>query len=544
MKRRPVKTLIREAIALLGAILAAAAPFAAAHPISMSTATVNVRETEVLVELRIMAEDLVLQYKLKPDAEPRYTPADLNRTAHAHQDFLLRHFTVRNAQGEALAGTVLRMDTEQVAQGALLTELMARNVVYLMRYPVGAPPPFLTFTQNLGGAKAGAPSVMDLLVLQKGVWLDTPFQVLAGQPHTVRLTWGAGPIEPPKNWRELKARREEEFRQRLGITSYAGIYSYLYLTAHEVRHEILVPALTFEHWVPLTRRHPDFLDVDEQQAARARIEAYFRDRHPATLDGLTVKATLARVDFFGLDINDFATQAPPRRVGMHQARLGIILSYPATQAPRNVEVRWDAFHKHVAFLRSTVYVYDQPPREHFFIEDKPVFQWTAPVGTRPPPPPRPVLHQLDVRQPAPRDAALIFTALHRNLYRAFDQRGDRDIYDALAASVDGPLLRQLYLQFQRSLLMEEQGGAVSRVQSVRIQEGAARATRAGAGFEYPCRWRVTGTVEHWGHIHTRENEYEGTFTLAPTPGGWRVTDYELTGQKRVGFQTGLRAPPP
>ena len=39
-----------------------------AHPISMSNAVANVREDEVLVELRIMREDLVLFHSLKADS--------------------------------------------------------------------------------------------------------------------------------------------------------------------------------------------------------------------------------------------------------------------------------------------------------------------------------------------------------------------------------------------------------------------------------------------------------------------------------------------
>ncbi|MSU40513.1 MAG: hypothetical protein EXS22_05955 [Pedosphaera sp.] len=524
-------------------LLAAGAQFAAAHPISMSAAVVNVRENEALVELRIMAEDLVIYHGLKADANLRYAATDLNRTAQLHQEFLLKFFTIRDPQGNALPGRVERMDTTQIAEGALQTELMARTVVYLLHYPLPEKPAFLTFLQNFGGAKALMPSMMDLLTLQKGIWLDTPVQLLANQPHTVKLEWTGAPIQPPQNWRELKARREEDFRQRLGITSYAGLYSYIYLTDHEVRHEILIPLLTFEQWLPLTRRHADFLDVDEQEAMRPKIEAHFRDRHPVAIDGITVKPTVARLSFFGLDINDFAANAPPRRVGVYQARLGIILSYPASRPPQSVEMKWETFSKHVSFLRSAVYVHDQAPKEHFFVEDKPLFQWTAPAGMRRALMPQPVKHRLETVPPAARDAALIFTALHRNIYRAFDQRGDREIYEALASSVDGPLLRQLYLQFQRSLLMEEQGGAASRVQAVRIEEGAMKPARAGAGFDYHCRWRVIGTVEHWGHIHTRENEYEGTFTIAPAADGWRVTDYELHNQKRVQYQTGLRTLP-
>jgi hypothetical protein len=133
----------------------------------------------------------------------------------------------------------------------------------------------------------------------------------------------------------------------------------------------------------------------------------------------------------------------------------------------------------------------------------------------------------------------VFKQLHGNIYRAFDFREDRAIFNALASGVDGDLLRALYLQFKRSLLMAEQGGARSRVQEVKIVAGKMKPKKSS--FTYDCTWRVTGTVEHWGHIHTRENEYEGTFAIAATPTGWKITDYDLHRQRRLKYETGLRA---
>jgi hypothetical protein len=71
--------------------------------------------------------------------------------------------------------------------------------------------------------------------------------------------------------------------------------------------------------------------------------------------------------------------------------------------------------------------------------------------------------QLDEEQ-----AAAILAALHKNIYRAFDYRDEEQVYDALAKSVDGPLLRDLYLEIRRGLVMQEQGGAVSRIREVEI----------------------------------------------------------------------------
>ncbi len=103
--------------------------------------------------------------------------------------------------------------------------------------------------------------------------------------------------------------------------------------------------MTLEQWLPIPRKDPDFLEVEEQQQARARIEQFFKEKSLVTIDGQPITAQLSRVNFFGLDINDFALNAPPRRVNVAQARLGVILTFPATKAPSSVDVRWVDFQR-------------------------------------------------------------------------------------------------------------------------------------------------------------------------------------------------------
>lgn len=523
-------------------VLALSLSRAPAHPISMSTATVNVRDEEALAELRIMLEDLVLFHGLKADAQTRFSPADLQKAAAKHRDFLLKHFAIRDAQGTRVTGKVDRYDATSIAtNGVYQAELMKRHIIYLIKYPLKPKQTFLTFTQNFGGEKSIFPSIMDFMVLQRGVWLDKPLQLTPGRSHTVRFDWVNPPTAPPKNYRELKAKREAELKRRLGITSYSGLYSFIYLTSQEVRHEILVPLLTLEKWLPITRQDKEFLEVAEQKAARQIISKYFRARNPVTIDGIPVKPVLTRLQFFGLDIRDFALNAPPRRVSAYQARVGIILTYSTKGTPRNVELRWDTYHDQAPFLRSIVYQDDQDAREHFFVKDKPVLKWTAKAINRLAI--APVKENLNAATLSAPQRRAVFAALHLNIYRAFDYRDDEDIYDALAHSVSGDLLRQLYLQIKRGLLMAAQGGSRSRVEEVKLAEGRVVPGNGNRDFGYQARWTVTGRVEHWGHIHTRQNEYEAIFNITPTPDGWKITDYELRRQKRLKSGTRLRSLP-
>lgn len=143
------------------------------------------------------------------------------------------------------------------------------------------------------------------------------------------------------------------------------------------------------------------------------------------------------------------------------------------------------------------------------------------------------------------EAALaIFSPLHANVYRAFDYEGENEVYDSLARSVDGPLLDAMYRDIHRGLVMEEEGGAVARVQKVSRLDAIVEAGSRGSqsvhdAFTIATRWRVEGVVYHWGHSHHRTNEYEGKFEIAARPQGWRVVAYTPTASRRI--QTPLQA---
>jgi hypothetical protein len=129
-------------------------------------------------------------------------------------------------------------------------------------------------------------------------------------------------------------------------------------------------------------------------------------------------------------------------------------------------------------------------------------------------------------------AASIFEALHENLYTAFDQ-DDRDaIYTALEQCVAGEQLDAIYQRVFKSLVMADQGGAVSRVQAVRhvateLESAGALAEFGTRGFTVAARWQVDGRVTHFGHSHERTQEYAGRFTIGEVGGEWRILGDEL-----------------
>lgn len=143
-----------------------------------------------------------------------------------------------------------------------------------------------------------------------------------------------------------------------------------------------------------------------------------------------------------------------------------------------------------------------------------------------------------VDMPDEEEARGLFESLHKNIYRAFDYDTESEIYDALAQSVDESLIDSVYREVYQSLILKDEGGAICDVRAVKVLSSKIElGTEDNPRFDVDCRWRVTGTVEHWGHSHWRINEYQARYTLHGKPGGtardWRITNVQLESQERI-----------
>lgn len=139
--------------------------------------------------------------------------------------------------------------------------------------------------------------------------------------------------------------------------------------------------------------------------------------------------------------------------------------------------------------------------------------------------------------PSHSQAKAVFEPLHTNIYRAFDFTNQSDVYDALARSVHGDLLDELYNQIHEGLVMQEEGGAVSEVQDLRLKELLIESVglddTGSPTFGARCQWEVDGAVFHSNHSHWRTNRYEARYGVAATASGWRIVEHEILAARRV-----------
>jgi len=132
------------------------------------------------------------------------------------------------------------------------------------------------------------------------------------------------------------------------------------------------------------------------------------------------------------------------------------------------------------------------------------------------------------------DSKLITLSLLKNVYRAFDFRDEEDVYDKLAISVNGDLLTDIYLQSRKSLVIEQAGGAQAKIKQVTVSETEVREPNKEKGaVAIRTKWTATGSVGHWGHLHSRQNFYDAILYLAVADGSWKISGIELLEEKRV-----------
>ena len=574
------------------------------HPVSVTETAAFVTRDKVSVRISVFVEDLFLFHNLQPNAQDFLEPTVIRAGIEKHEQFLLERFVIRDVNGVKLSGRVVGVkEFEMPSEGVPMADLMAHKLEFQLEYELLTPPEFLTFSQHLVDEDVLIPAEMKLVIKQENA--GTPFGALlqSDHPEIVRFSWDNPALDAEaseEEWDEWFQKQQEE---TLGITSYSSVYSFLYIEDFEVRHEILVPLLSLEESVLIARDDDAFLDIAEQAAARPQIEADFVSGNPIEIDGVVVKHTVERSDFYGLDFKDFAIKTKEKKVSMTNARVGVILSYSTKGSPGTVKLTWDRFNRYVWSTNVIVFAYDDVHKVTLSrIGNANTYEWQNPGR-----PPAPKLNEVDatlppapkmrlpmmtilfscllpivafcfkrqkrmiavvvlfvvslatwplvgweVEQPfAPRptvlpsQASAIFASLHKNTYRAFDYREESEIYDALAKSIDGELLRELYLKMRKGLEMQEQGGAVSRVREVVIMEGNQESTsleapRDARGFKYRCKWTVQGSVQHWGHLHSRTNQYVAVFTVEPRDDAWKITEMEVLDEQRGEFNTILR----
>ena len=486
-----------------------------AHSLSFLEGEVVVHPDRVEVKLNVLSADILLSAGMTMIVLDKIDKADVVKGIEAHRKYLLNGLVILDAAGHRLAGKITKVESPVVPDdGITLETLTASTFVYRLEYPLAKPPEKLGFCQTFNTESNPIPVSVQFSVTREGQDSGVTIPIPAGDtPETVEFQWAAAAASATAS--------------KPAALEASDVF--LYIQNDEIRAEILMPLPVIETWLPVPRQVPEFLDVSEQTALQGTLGKFFTEHNLLRIDGVAVKPKLDRVDFFGIEFKDFALRPQPQRLSAATARVGVILSYSTKGAPRQVQWTWTLFKDRATAVRGTLFSFDKGSR-FALSPDKPVIEWVNP-GV----PPLPKIESVLTQRGAGDDKAraVLAETLLRNVYRGFDYHNESDVYDALAQSVQGDLLTELYLKIKQGLIVQEQGGAVARVQEVALVGAEPASATIEDGFSERVTWQVTGTVEHWGHIHTRVNEYTADVGIARTSGAWKIVSLSVARQSQV-----------
>ena len=482
---------------------------------------------------------------------------------------------------------ILRFDPNQPAPVDIrgnpipLSDLSPTVTYAEIVYPLNTSPEQLTLVPPLALGKDRADSAIGFIVFHDQIPVTNYWYL--SQAETLNLDW-----EDP--WYSTFENRNLKRPHQSSVTSY------LYVEPYEVRHEIIIRLQDLAPWLGVEMNRNTLLKPEDLKAIEEKAIQWFTQRPTTTIDGAKSQPIVDQVQFLSVDSRGVFQVLPKEQPQEAVATiLGITLAFPTDGIPEQLNVEWDLFSDRIQSItaRATdpagpfpytltpenktlvwnnfLKNYELPSVNYLPVNNRiklpigtflgiigaiaagiwlykkrhktgvKVYQYALPVGclligiiTYP-------ITQvgiggsaLAIKPLSEAEAEIIFNYLLGNIYRAMDFREESDIYDKLALSLEGDLLTEIYLQNQRSMTLEDEGGAIATVKKIEILD----VTKDNSGdrnnqLAFRTRWIASGTLQHWGHNHNRTNQYEALLTLAPVEDNWKITDIELLEEFRL-----------
>ena len=372
----------------------------------------------------------------------------------------------------------------------------------------------------------------------------------------------------------------------------SSLMSFLYVDPYEVRHEVLMRVKDLEEWIDLGYKLDDYIEVEELDVLKDKIANFLVNRNIVTIDGKVGQPIIDKIHFVKWSLAGIQIQELKERMDYSSAVIGVIFAYPHDSIAQNITIDWDMFTDKITAVPN---VATDPvgPMPYILKKDDNVLVWKnfmkkyklptisevhvsqakIPVlyiaaffvilfsvvkmfknssknrksmlvngsilvigillilmgSTFKQSMNIPFIQQTSFSKP---EASTLVSHLLKNTYRAFDFREESDVYDKLAISNDEELLADLYIQTKKSMVLESQGGIQVKLKDVEVME-VEEVSSDEEGISFKCKWVVKGDVGHWGHIHSRTNQYAAILSVKPDNGIWKLYDIDIIEEVRL-----------
>jgi hypothetical protein len=563
---------------------------------SRNIVEIYVEEDRVRVVLEAFISDLDVFRDLVPDPFLKRKKLAAGRLSLSER---MRRFSsetlrIETATGEKLQATALKIEPRlrkdrKSAFAGMINPFTRRRVpdapadkrvLYAelsYAFPVGAPPPeTLTITPPLD--KQGRARVtIGFIAYHKSVPV-IDFRYL-GAAAKVNLNWN-DPWYTKFDNPNLKRHHKD------------ALMSFLYVEPREVRHEVLIRVRDLQEWTDLGLKGGGMIGSGEQTSVKERARRFFEAHNPMRIGGKPFKPTSSRAEFLNISLRGLQVIEEDNPLDSSTAILGIILSYPVKQLPKNVSVRWELFNPRIVRIPTTA-TDPAGPYRSFIDAENPTIAWqnflrkfvepkVAPVemdsgrsfGV-------PVVSLIlvlgaliaiglvvrpryfsryswagaalicvvgagllmratvvEVRNPfagppAEAVAAKIITAVLDNVHTAYLERTEPELTQALSVVVAEGGYSDVKTELSRALAIKVAGGGIARVTAIKdLQVKEIGEIGNGSGFRSVAEWTALASAGHWGHAHRRRIRFRALMELEEIEGAWKLTGLTIVDARR------------
>ncbi len=545
-------------------------------------AEIFIEEGQVRVELEIGVADLAGFRNLIPDEVLERIEPGAEPLVERLPRFFSEDFTVRVGEGGPLPGRVTmaeirpRVRRDEITGEPLPASGDEEELVFsaILVYPLAGRPSSVSVKPPIDAESGMVTASIGFVAYHLGVPMND-FRYL-GLEETADLDWQDA-------WYS-RFRRKNLWRQYNSPMSV-----FIYVEPFEVRVEIISRPMDLQTWLDLGLAGETVIPASAQPALKEQASAFFAEHLDLTVDGEPVVPVLDRINFLRRTLRTSSVVDPPEDLDLMSATLGVIFVLPTDGLPQEATLVWDLFSDKVRQVQAAG-VDEAGPLPWVLTPEDNVLHWqnyltnpTIPsivAILSPPPAYAKLLTPVAIASTAAvllilvqalrrrvrrislsrgtvvvavvltaiagvawagvqrarmsqEETRSVMAGILHNVYLAFDYRDEELIYDTLTRSISGDLLTRIYLEMKGSLELQSQGGARVKVKAIDLLETAAEPVQGGNGFVARSKWNVTGSVGHWGHVHTRTNQYHALVTVRPVDSLWKITELEILQEERL-----------
>ena len=498
------------------------------------------------------------------------------------ENYFFNHVFSINADGKNLIGNIVQQEVmPRKYRASLYTGKVDENTTVSKEmlfveiiYPLSSQPKKVVITPPMEEDLKGTRANIGFVTYHKKIPVND-LRYLS-QLSTLNLNW-----DDPwySRYDNINLRRHHQ----------SSLMSFLYVDPYEVRHEVLVRVKDLEEWLNLEYELDDTIEVEEQDALKEKISVFLVNRNIVTIDGKVGRPIVDKIHFVKWSLAGIQIQELKEPMDYSSAVIGVIFAYPHDSIAQNITVDWDMFSERI---REVPNVATDPagPMPYTLKQDDHILVWKNYLKKYKLPTISevevsyakipvfylialvfiilglvkvsksykknylkyglviligivliglgsffkqsitiPFMQQSSFSKP---EASSVISHLLKNTYRAFDFREESDIYDKLAVSNHEQLLTALYIQTKTSMVLESQGGIQVKVKDVEVIDVEEVSSNAD-GVSFRCKWIVKGDVGHWGHIHSRTNQYDAILQIKPENDVWKLNKIDIIEEVRL-----------